>query len=250
MTTEPNHLFWSLLERLGRAGDVHALRAATLAALEAVGFRAAYFLAPVVADPAVGRVMTNLGFDPRWEELYRERLHKADPLPLIALTRQSAFNWRTDVDRDALHPQERDYLTGLAEFDMGEGYAVSCFGPFARNGFVGVGRAVSRRAYNARNRLRVEVCARLSFQRYVFLAQPYSDRAPALSPREMEVLRWIGAGKSNAVIAEILAISRSSVDSYVQRLFAKLGVSDRTSASVRGLALGLIVSGDYPREPR
>lgn len=250
MTTEPNPLFWDLLERLGRAGDVHALRAATLAALEAVGFQAAYFLAPVVTDPAVGRVLSNLGFDPRWEELYRERLHKVDPLPLIAMTRQSAFNWRTDIDLDALTPGERDYLAGLAQFDMAEGYAVPCFGPFARNGFVGVGRAATRRAYSARNRQRVEVCARLSFQRYVFLAQPYADMTPALSRREMEVLRWIGEGKSNAVIAEILAISRSSVDSYVQRLFAKLGVSDRISASVRGLALGLIVSGDYPREPR
>jgi DNA-binding CsgD family transcriptional regulator len=64
------------------------------------------------------------------------------------------------------------------------------------------------------------------------------------------VLRWIGEGKSNSVIADILQISRSSVDSYVKRLFAKLGVSDRISASLRGLATGLIVSGDYPQEPR
>ena len=250
MTSEPNHAFWDLLERLGRAGDVHALRAATFAALNALGFEAAYFLAPVVADPSIGRVMNNLGFDPRWEDLYRERLYKADPLPLIALARQSAFNWRRDIDHAALMPEEREYLAGLAEFGMAEGYAIPCFGPFARNGFVGVGRAVARRAYSVRNRLRVEVCARLSFQRYAFLAQPYVDMAPTLSGREMEVLRWIGEGKSNAVIAEILAISRSSVDSYVQRLFAKLGVSDRISASMRGLALGLIVSGDYPRESR
>jgi len=250
MTTEPNHLFWDQLERLGRAGDVHALRAATLGALEAVGFEAVYFLAPVVADPSVGRVMTNLGFDPRWEELYRARLYKVDPLPLVAMTRQSAFNWRTDLDPAALTPEERNYLATLGQFGMAEGYAIPCFGPFARHGFVGVGRATSRRAYSVRNRLRVETCARLSFQGYALLAQPYADMAPALSPREMEVLRWIGEGKSNAVIAEILAISRSSVDSYVQRLFAKLGVSDRISASVRGLALGLIVSGDYPREPR
>ncbi len=32
---------------------------------------------------------------------------------------------------------------------------------------------------------------------------------------------------------------------YVRRLFAKLGVSDRTTASIKAYALGLLVSADY-----
>jgi hypothetical protein len=35
------------------------------------------------------------------------------------------------------------------------------------------------------------------------------------------------------------------VDVYVRRLFAKLGVSDRTTASIKAYALGLLVSADY-----
>ena len=60
------------------------------------------------------------------------------------------------------------------------------------------------------------------------------DREPA-APQPQSLLEC----SEDEQIAEILAISRSSVDSYVQRLFAKLGVSDWISASVRGLALGL-----------
>lgn len=250
MAAGSNHMFWEWLERAGRAEDLYALRAAMLGALGELGFEAAYVLAPVAADPSIGRVLTNLGFDARWEDLYRKRFHLVDPLPLIALTNHAAFNWRKDVDRTLLTAEQNDYLDGLAEFGMAEGYAVPCFGPFARHAFFGIGRARSPRAFSSQNQLKVEVCARVVYQRYAAFARPYLEGVPALSAREMEVLRWIGEGKSNAVIAEILAISRSSVDSYVQRLFAKLGVSDRISASVRGLALGLIVSGDYPRESR
>jgi DNA-binding CsgD family transcriptional regulator len=70
----------------------------------------------------------------------------------------------------------------------------------------------------------------------------------------LDVIRWIGEGKSNAVIAEILGISKNSVDSYVKRIFAKLGVSDRTTAAVRAVALGLISVGKRskptPHRPR
>ncbi len=248
--TAPNGTFWDLLERIRRSGDVHALRDASLACAQTIGFEAIYFLAPVVADPEIGRVLTSLGFDPRWEERYRSTFYAVDPLPQIAMTRQSAFRWSRDVDRGELTDAQATYLDLLPEFGMAEGFAVPCFGPFARCGFVGVGRPRSEAMFSPENRLKVEVGARVSFQRYVRLVEPYPGADPALSPREMEVLRWIGEGKSNSVIAEILEISPSSVDSYVKRVFAKLGVSDRTSASVRALALGLIVSGDYPRETR
>jgi DNA-binding CsgD family transcriptional regulator len=249
MTTGQNGNFWHHLGHIGLAQDIDGLRHSTIAALDEIGFAAAYFLAPVVADPKVGRVLASFGFDPAWEAEYRAGGYALDPLPTIALTRQTAFEWRDGIDRTILSEEQAAYLAGLARFGMERGFAVPCFGPFARHGFVGVGHARSDALYNAENRLKVEACAHVSFQRYVGLVQPY-DEVPALSRREMEVLRWIGEGKSNSVIADILQISRSSVDSYVKRLFAKLGVSDRISASLRGLATGLIVSGDYPQEPR
>lgn len=61
-----------------------------------------------------------------------------------------------------------------------------------------------------------------------------------LSMREVEILRWVAQGKSNGVIAEILAISPGTVDTYLRRIFEKLDVTDRTSAAVRGVGMGLI----------
>ena len=58
----------------------------------------------------------------------------------------------------------------------------------------------------------------------------------------------MGEGKSNAMIAEILGITKNSVDSYVKRIFSKLDVSDRTAAAARAVSLGLISLGKHFRE--
>jgi DNA-binding CsgD family transcriptional regulator/tetratricopeptide (TPR) repeat protein len=52
-----------------------------------------------------------------------------------------------------------------------------------------------------------------------------------LTPRELEVLRLVAAGKSNREIASALVISEHTVARHVQNIFAKLGVSSRTAAT-------------------
>ena len=53
----------------------------------------------------------------------------------------------------------------------------------------------------------------------------------ALTAREVEVLRWIGAGKRNAEIATILGVSPRTVDKHVEHPLGKLGVETRTAAA-------------------
>ena len=65
----------------------------------------------------------------------------------------------------------------------------------------------------------------------------------ALTPREVEVLRLVSGGRTNARIAEELLISTSTVKNHVQRILAKLGASDRTQAAVMAVELGLTPSG-------
>jgi PAS domain S-box-containing protein len=53
-----------------------------------------------------------------------------------------------------------------------------------------------------------------------------------LSRRESDVLRLITEGYTNTQISELLDISANTVKSYVNGLFNKLGVNDRTQAAV------------------
>lgn len=53
----------------------------------------------------------------------------------------------------------------------------------------------------------------------------------ALTLREAEVLSWVARGKSNTDIAEILCISPRTVHKHLERIFVKLGVDSRSSAT-------------------
>lgn len=58
---------------------------------------------------------------------------------------------------------------------------------------------------------------------------------PALTPREIEVLRWLAAGKTDREIAALLGCSYRTVQKHLEHLYVKLGVETRTAAVVRWL---------------
>ena len=52
----------------------------------------------------------------------------------------------------------------------------------------------------------------------------------SLTDREMEVIEWIKAGKTNQEIATILSITQNTVKSHLKRIYQKLNVSKRAQA--------------------
>ena len=65
---------------------------------------------------------------------------------------------------------------------------------------------------------------------------PFAD----LSKREIEVLRLIADGLTNAAIAETLFISEKTVKSHVGNILSKLHLADRTQAAVYAWRSGLV----------
>jgi DNA-binding CsgD family transcriptional regulator len=64
--------------------------------------------------------------------------------------------------------------------------------------------------------------------------------APALSPRELEVLQLAAQGRSAASIATELFLSPATVKRHFERAYARLDVSDRASAVAEAMRRGLI----------
>jgi len=62
----------------------------------------------------------------------------------------------------------------------------------------------------------------------------------SLSAREVEVLRLVAKGLTNADIGRALHISEATVKTHLLRTFGKLDVSDRTAAVTSAMALGLL----------
>ena len=65
-------------------------------------------------------------------------------------------------------------------------------------------------------------------------------RADELTDRELEVLRLMATGASNAEIAGMLVVGEATVKTHVGNVFAKLAVRDRAGAIVYAYQHGLV----------
>jgi NarL family two-component system response regulator LiaR len=64
--------------------------------------------------------------------------------------------------------------------------------------------------------------------------------ALAITPRELDILDQIAAGKSTREIAQALFVSENTVKTHASRLYDKLGVKRRTQAVQEARHLGLL----------
>lgn len=62
----------------------------------------------------------------------------------------------------------------------------------------------------------------------------------AITPRELDILDQIAAGKSTREIAQDLFVSENTVKTHASRLYDKLGVKRRTQAVQEARRLGLL----------
>jgi DNA-binding NarL/FixJ family response regulator len=90
--------------------------------------------------------------------------------------------------------------------------------------------AVIRSVHAGKRRLPAELASTL--------AEHLSD--DQLSPREIEVLQHVSAGKLNKEIAAELSLAEGTVKMHVRNILSKLGANDRTEAVTVALRRGII----------
>jgi len=187
---------------------------------------------PIVSD----------GYPPGWVCKYIDgKLALIDPVRRAAARMSEPFLWSEIRSILPMTPEAERYLDIVAEADLGDGVAIQVYGPNLRNAYVGLGFADAGTRPTRTEMFELQCAAQIAHLRYCAIV---ADRNPAgvrtLSAREREVLEWMARGKSNGVIADILGLSRHTVDTLVRRIYDKLDVSDRVTAVLHGIGAGLL----------
>lgn len=76
------------------------------------------------------------------------------------------------------------------------------------------------------------------FQRMVRSAQERNDTGPALTAREIEVLRYVAKGMAYREIAEELVVSHRTVQNHVQNVLRKLQLHNRVELALYAVERG------------
>lgn len=211
-----------------------------------LGFRGlAYFVANRGLHGGVpkGLNVIHRGFPRRVEQVYiGEGLGEFDIAPIIVIMKGVPMRW-TEIWR-SVQPdaKQKVFLERVREAGLGDGYSLPVFGPGGRNACISVGNVAREQILDLAPVDEMQTVAQTAHMRLCRLLPDRPALEKPLSARELEILDWVARGKSNSVIADILDISGATVDTYLRRIYEKLDVSDRTSAAVRGVGMGLIAA--------
>lgn len=209
------------------------------------GFRSLAYFMTNRSGPSSGRKGFNIihrGFPPAVAKAYiDEDWGSKDPGPAYALAGGRALRWLEMWDQIEPDESQSAFFNHMQEVALGDGLTFPVFGPSGRNGSIAVGRMVDDTVLSRAPVDDMHIFAQAAHMRLCQLLPDKPLNKP-LSARELEILDWVARGKSNSVIADILDLSGATVDTYLRRIYDKLDVSDRTSAAVRGVGMGLIAA--------
>jgi LuxR family quorum-sensing transcriptional regulator LasR len=74
-----------------------------------------------------------------------------------------------------------------------------------------------------------------------------AEPVPHLTKRELEVIKWVMAGKSSWEISRITDCAEATINFHIANIRQKFGVSTRQQALVKAIALGIITPEDPHR---
>jgi DNA-binding CsgD family transcriptional regulator len=163
-----------------------------------------------------------------------------DMLPAVARLSATPFTWLELLRDRKQTPKQIEFHNRIRELGIVDGYAVPIHLPV---GDVGLCVSIATHIIDdTEQRLALHMASLYAHERcreLGGLTEASSAKAP-LSPRELECLKWVLAGKSDTDIGAILGISHTTVHFHIERVKKKLSVRTRTQAAATVMTLGYL----------
>lgn len=198
------------------------------------GFGGVCYVAPTAATGAY--TLLHRGMPEEWMARYQEeQLFLHDPIPAMAFRLGQPQRLQDLIAAlPSLTAEEQEFMEAFKTSGLTDGLAIPTYGPFGRPGFIGLTQIAHP---NLLDEINIPLAAAVAHQMHnqMELLQA-KEPPPGLSPREREILKWLGQGKSNTDIAEILGLAVPTVVTHVQRIYAKLQVHDRVTCVAKAMA--------------
>ncbi len=222
----------------------HAFQVILLAA-NALGFEFCTYGFSVPSkdgSPIIG-ALTN--YPDAWERRYNEMGYlQSDPVVLHGYQSQTPFLW-TDKAFIAT-PQLWDEAKS---FGLKTGWSLSRRDKYGAFGLLGIARSTEKITKKELKEKQNQLCwlTEVMHSSFINLLNPYKYKnfLPILTAREIEVLKWTADGKSAQDIAQILSISKNTVDFHIKNVITKLNVPNKIAAVVCAIKLGLLYKNLY-----
>jgi DNA-binding CsgD family transcriptional regulator len=175
----------------------------------------------------------------RWKVRYDEaRYLQVDPTVIRARSSIEPIVWQDQSVRGAAQ-----FWDEASSFGLQYGWAQSCFGPDGAIGLLSLARShdplgqAEQLQKEPHLRCLVNVAHTALSSHLTRTLRPEPRK---LTPREREVMRWMADGKTSAQIAQIMGLSRFTVEFHLKNAVGKLGAGTRSAAVARAAVIGLL----------
>jgi LuxR family quorum-sensing transcriptional regulator LasR len=186
-----------------------------------------------------------------WRERYdADRLAYVDPTVSHCVTSSLPIVWHPET---FCSPSQRALYEEACGYGIRSGVTLPIHGPGGEFGVISFASdALPNRQFEQDAVVALPLLALIrdyAFESALHLATPAptAEVAPRLTRRELEVLKWVMAGKSSWEISRITSCSEATVNFHMANVRQKFNVNTRQQAVVKAIALGLIIPEDLHR---
>lgn len=182
-------------------------------------------------------VQTN--FPAAWQRLYDAHYFRIDPIALHCHEHIHPLVW--DATTFATERQQEFFEEGC-QYGLRSGIGFPIYGPQGQAGILclasdGVARD------DARIRASLSLLRDYACESYLRVSRSPAAKPPLalLTPRELECLKWVTAGKTSWEMSRILSCSEATINFHISNVTRKFGVQTRAQAVIRAISEGVVV---------